>query len=344
MVKLGSLLAYFKAWSNFRLMVVVGSVVTLTSLGLGAIVVQASLSDDTRSAASETERSASSDEEAEPPAEQEVTGPDTPGAAGSQPQAGAPIPVLEGNDNFRISCPAGDPARRSNTCEVESFGEFRDRVTFSCAELPENVSCSFVPASVTPRGAGRTPFRIELSAGNVPAGSYDFEVIGRSGDRVSRIRYPWGVNPAPVAVAQAPPPPPTTGQRPAPAPAPPAAEPTFTFTCGSLSEGNKVLWSLSKDGSNVRINCFLTPLNGFNEPVIFTYAQSSELAKPDTVSFVLDQLQVRKLFDLNFEFSDSVKNLSAERLAQGVDYTFDVTGTSETGKRLTRPVTLTVQE
>jgi hypothetical protein len=346
MVKLGTLFSGFKSWSNFRLMVVVGSVVTLASLGLGAVVVQAALSDDTQSEAPETESSDPSEEEAAALAEEEVTGPDTPGAAGPQPQAAAPIPVLEGNESFRISCLTGDPSRSTNTCEVESFGGFNERVTFSCAELPQNVSCSFVPASVTPRGTGKTTFRIELSAGDVPSGSYDFEVIGRSGDKVSRIRYPWGVSSAPVAVAQAPaPPPPASAPRPAPqAPAAPAGDPTFSFTCGSLSEGNKLLWSLSKDGPNVKINCFLTPLNGFNEPVTFTYAQTSELAKPNTVSFLLDQLQVRKLFDLNFEFSDAVQGLSAEQLRQGVDYVFDVTGTSATGKSLTRPVTLTVKE
>ncbi len=328
-------------------MVVVGSVVTLLSLGLGAVVVQAALSDDTQSEGSGTDPSPSAEEQAEALPEEEVTGPDTPGAAGPQPQAAAPIPVLEGNESFRISCLTGDPSRSTNTCEVESFGGFNERVTFSCAELPRNVSCSFVPASITPRATGKTPFRIELSAGDVPTGSYDFEVIGRSGDKVSRIRYPWGVSPAPVAVAQrpAPPAPPASAPQPAPqAPAAPAGDPTFSFTCGSLSDGNKLLWSLSKDGPNVKINCFLTPLNGFNEPVTFTYAQSSELAKPNTVSFLLDQLQVRKLFDLNFEFSDAVKNLSAEQLEQGVDYIFDVTGTSATGKSLTRPVTLTVKQ
>jgi hypothetical protein len=88
----------------------------------------------------------------------------------------------------------------------------------------------------------------------------------------------------------------------------------------------------------------LTPLNGFNEPVTFTYAQASDLAKPDTVNFVLEQLQVKKLFDLNFEFSDAVRNTNPDQLKAGVDYVFDVTGTSATGKSLTRPVTLTVKE
>ena len=328
-------------------MVVVGSVITLLSLGLGAVVVQASLSNDTQSEAPEAEPSPSAEPDAGALAEEEATGPEAPGAAASPPQASTPIPVLEGNESFRISCLVGDPSRQTNTCEVESFGGFSERVTFSCADLPANVSCSFVPASVTPRGTGSTPFRIVLSAGNVPAGSYDFEVIGRSGDKVSRIRYPWGVSPAPVAVPR-PPAPPPVASAPRPAPqtpaAPPAGEPTFSFTCGSLSEGNKLLWSLSKNGPNVKINCFLTPLNGFNEPVTFTYAQTSELAKPNTVSFLLGQLQARKLFDLNFEFSDSVKNLSAEQLKQGVDYVFDVTGTSASGKSLTRPVTLTVKE
>lgn len=327
-------------------MVVAGSLVTLLSLGLGAVVVQAALSDNTQAQAPDPAPSAPVDERAGALAEEEVTGPDTPGAPATEPRASAPIPVLEGNESFRISCLVGDPARTSNTCQVESFGGFNERVTLSCADLPRNVSCSFVPASVTPRGTGSTPFRIELSAGNVPSGSYDFEVIGRSGDKVSRIRYPWRVSPAPVAVPRAPAPPPVvTAPRPAPvAPEPPAGDSTFAFTCGSLTEGNKLLWSLSKDGPNVKINCFLTPLNGFNEQVTFTFTQTNEVAKPNTVNFLLDQLQGKKLFDVNFEFSDSVKNLSAEQLKQGVDYVFDVTGTSASGKSLTRPVTLTVKE
>jgi hypothetical protein len=109
-----------------------------------------------------------------------------------------------------------------------------------------------------------------------------------------------------------------------------------------LNEGVKVPWSLSKDGTLVKINCFLTPLNGFNEPVEFKFAQPDELAKPNTVRFIVDRLQVRKLFDLNFELGDAVRSLPAEQLEQGVDYPFEVTGTSASGKTLTRQVILTV--
>lgn len=348
MVKLGTLLSAFKAWSNFRLMLVVGSMVTILSLGLGAVMVQAALSDDEDSRGPAAESSQSGDGSEDLPVE-EVTGPEAPGTTGSQTSTENRLPVLENNSDFRISCLTGDPRRTQNTCHVESFGGFSQRVNLSCADLPANLSCSFVPASVVPRANGSTPFRIELSAGNVPPGSYNFEVVGRSGNRVSRILYPWGVAPPSVAVAQspAPAPPPAPGAPPAtpqvPA-APPPAEPTFSFTCGSLSDGNKLLWSVANDGPNVTINCFLTPLNGFDEPVTFTFSQNEDLARPSTVSFLLDQLQSKKQFGLNFVLSDAVRNDSAERLEQGVDYVFDVTGTSASGKSLTRSVTITVKK
>jgi hypothetical protein len=53
---------------------------------------------------------------------------------------------------------------------------------------------------------------------------------------------------------------------------------------------------------------------------------------------------VKKLFDVNFELSDAVRNTNAEQLKTGVDYVFDVTGTSASGKSLTRQVTVTVKE
>lgn len=327
-------------------MVVVGSVVTLVSLGLGAVVVQAALSDNTETEVPSEAVSPPDDNLAEAPVEEEATGPDAPGAAGTEVAANNRLPVIEGNASFRISCPAGDSLSTQNTCEVEAFGGFSERINLSCADLPANLSCSFVPASVTPRRNGSTPFRLELSAGNISAGSYVFDVIGSSGDKISRIRYPWRVSAPSVAVAQPPPPPPAAqAARPAPqAPAAPPTEPTFAFTCGSLTDGNKVLWSLAKNGPNVKINCFLTPLNGFDEPVTFEYSQAANLAKEDTVSFLLDQLSAKKLFDLNFELSDAVKNLSPEQLEQGVDYVFEVTGKSPSGKSLSRPVTLTVKK
>jgi hypothetical protein len=346
MVKLGNLFSVFKTWSNFRLMLVIGSAVTVLSLALGAIVVQAALSNDPDSDNAPATASVQERESEEAAEEAEVSGPDAPGTTGAQQTQGDRLPVLDGSADFRVSCLAGEAAQLQNTCEVESFGGFSQRVNLSCADLPPGLNCSFVPASVVPRANGSTPFRIELTAAALPPGSYDFDVVGRSSNRVRSTRYPWRIAAPTLAVAQpgGPRPP---GAPPAPvapaAPLPPAA-PTFSFTCGSLTEGTKLLWSLSKDGPNVKINCFLTPLNGFNEPVTFTYAQAADLAKPDTVNFVLEQLQVKKLFDLNFEFSDAVRNTNPDQLRAGVDYVFDVTGTSSTGKSLTRPVTLTVKE
>lgn len=345
-MKLGNLFSVFKTWSNFRLMLVIGSAVTILSLALGAVVVQAALSDDPESESSQGTAAAQEREIEQAAEEAEVSGPDAPGTTGARDTEGDQLPVLDGSADFRVSCLAGEAAQAQNTCEVESFGGFSQRVNLSCSDLPPALNCSFVPASVVPRANGSTPFRIELTAGALPPGSYDFDVVGRSGNKTRSTRYPWRIAaPTTVAVAQ-PAAPPAPGAPPgpvAPAAQPPAA-PTFSFTCGSLTEGTKLLWSLSKDGPNVKINCFLTPLNGFNEPVTFKYAQATDLAKPDTVTFLLDQLQVRKLFDLNFEFSDAVRNLSAEQLEQGVDYVFDVTGTSASGKSLTRQVTLTVKE
>jgi hypothetical protein len=346
MVKLGNLFSVFKTWSNFRLMLVIGSAVTILSLALGAIVVQAALSDDPDSDNTPATAAVQEREGGEPAEEAEVSGPDAPGTSGAQQTQADRLPVLDGSADFRVSCLAGEAAQLQNTCEVESFGGFRDRVNLSCADLPPGLNCSFVPASVVPRPNGSTPFRIELTAGALPPGSYDFDVVGRSGTKIRSTRYPWRIAAPNVAVAQpaAPRPP---GAPPAPvapaAPLPPAA-PTFSFTCGSLTEGKKLLWSLSKDGPNVKINCFLTPLNGFNEPVTFSFSQAADFAKPDTVNFVLEQLQVKKLFDVNFELSDAVRNTNAEQLKTGVDYVFDVTGTSASGKSLTRQVTVTVKE
>jgi hypothetical protein len=345
MVKLGKLFSVFKTWSNFRLMLVIGSAVTILSLALGAVVVQAALSDDTELEPSPATASGQERQTDQPAEQAEATGPDAPGTTGAVQANDNQLPVLDGSADFRVSCLAGEAAQAQNTCEVESFGGFSQRVNLSCADLPPALNCNFVPASVVPRANGSTPFRIELTAGDLPPGSYDFDVVGRSGNKTRSTRYPWRIAAPAVAVAQ-----PVAPRRPGvpPAPVAPAAplppDPTFSFTCGSLTDGTKLLWSLAKDGLNVKINCFLTPLNGFNEPVTFKYAQTAELAKPDTVTFLLQQLQVKKLFDLNFEFSDAVKNLSPEQLKAGVDYVFDVTGTSESGKALTRQVTLTVKE
>ena len=328
-------------------MLVIGSAVTILSLALGAVVVQAAFSDDSETESSQAASTAQEQESEQAAEEAEVSGPDAPGTTGAQDTQGDQLPVLDGSADFRVSCLAGEAAQAQNTCEVESFGGFSQRVNLSCDDLPPALNCSFVPASVVPRANGSTPFRIELTAAALPPGSYDFDVVGRSGNKTRSTRYPWRIAaPTTVAVAQ-PAAPPAPGAPPAPvAPAAPlpAAAPTFSFTCGSLTEGTKLLWSLSKDGPTVRINCFLTPLNGFNEPVTFKYAQATDLAKPDTVTFLMEQLQVRKLFDLSFEFSDAVRNLNAEQLQAGVDYVFDVTGTSASGKSLTRQVTLTVKE
>jgi len=341
---MSALLPDIKAWSNFRLMVVIGSVFTVLSLMLGGFVVQAALDDGGESDGSLTRSEiAESAAGASPPAPLEESE-----AGSAAAPAGSPALNLDSGSTFRITCLSGNPTDTQNTCQVESFNGFTGRVNLSCSDLPPGLSCAFRPSSVTPRANGATPFRLELSAGAVPPGSYVFDVVGRSGNLVSRFRYPWGLAALRVAVSPPPlPPPPPPGAPPAappPAPAPGAAEPTFSFTCGSLTEGNKVRWSLERDGTAAKIDCFLTPLNGFDEPVTFEFVQRGDVAKPDTVRFSLDRLQSRKQFDLNFEFSNTVRGLPAEQLRAGRDYVFEVKGTSESGKSLTRQVTLTVTE
>lgn len=352
-MNLGAKFPDFKAWSNFRLMVVLGSIVTIISLGLGAVVVQAVMSDDSqpgdRSSRVEAARGAGSGGDQ---SEQAVAQPEDPAAVPPQTAGSSDASPLPNGQSFRVACLV-NPVSTQNVCQVESFRGFNSRVDLSCANLPPNLDCLFTPNSVTPRANGAATFRIELTAGNIPPGSYEFDVIGRSGTQVSNFRYPWGLAAPRVALAQAapPPPPPPPGAPPAPPPPPPAApaaevpaEPTFSFTCGSLSESNKLQWSLSEDGTTARINCFLTPLNGFNEPVSFKLDQPVEVAKPGTVNFVVDQLQAKKLFDVAFEFSEAVLDLPDSELQAGRDYAVQVTGTSPSGKSLVQQVVLTVTE
>ncbi len=344
MVKLGTLFSVFKAWSNFRLMLVIGSVVTILSLALGAVVVQAA-NDDNESGEPSTSATTAGDGIANPPSEQTQPGTETPVSTNTETSNNGAAPVPDGSSDFRISCPAGDATNNQNTCLVESFGGFSQRVELSCAGLPANLSCSFTPDSVVPRANGSATFRLELQAGNVVPGSYVFDVVGRNGSRTRSYRYPWGVKAPQVAVDVPVSIPPAAPGQPAPAaPAAPPLEPTFSFTCGSLSDTAKVPWSLATDGPIVKINCFLTPLNGFSENVAFTFAQPNTLAKPDTINFILDQLRLKNLFDLTFELTDAVKGLTPEQLKEGVDYSFGVTGTSTSGKKLTRQVILTVTE
>lgn len=342
-MKLGTLKSTLKAWSNFRLMLVLGSAVTVLSLALGAVVVQAALSDDTDSSEPAPAAQPAGEPEAIPPAGGPAEGTQAPADTNAPSRSNGTLPILDGSADFRISCPAGDVTNTQNTCLVESFGGFAQRVELSCAGLPANLSCSFTPSSVVPRANGSTTFRLGLQVGNVPPGSYVFDVVGRNGNKNRSFRYPWGVPTPQVAVVPPPPAPAPLPGRPAPAaPSAPPLEPTFSFTCGSLSDSAKVPWSLGTDGTTVKINCFLTPLNGFKESVTFTFTQPDDLAKPDTINFILNQLQVKNLFDLRFELTDAVKGLTAEQLEKGVDYPFEVTGTSASGKKLTRPVTLTV--
>lgn len=344
-MKLGVLFPNFKAWSNFRLMLVLGSVATLLTLVLGVVVVQAALSNNSQADAPDTVAETPATEAEGPAGESESARGEAQGGAQAAAPAIDPLPALDSGETFRVSCAVGERTATQTTCQVESFNGFARRVDLSCRNLPHNLRCVFTPSSVVPRANGSTTFRLELVTGQVPPGDYVFDVAGQSGSQVRTFRYPWGLSAPRVAqdppVAPGRPPPP-------PAPAAPAAnasaEPTFSFACGSLTEGNKVLWSLSRDGRTANINCFLTPLNGFNEPVSFEFSQPDALAKPDTVSFVVDQLQEKKLFDLRFEFGDSIAALTPEQLEEGVDYPFQVTGTSESGKTLTKQVILTIAE
>lgn len=339
MVKPGSFFSNFKTWSNFRLMLALGSVVTVFSLVLGGVVVQAALSDGEAS-----DNPSTAGTEATNPA---VNPDPEPGNAGGNTTSGAQAPGprplnLDDGADFRISCPATESTSNQNTCQVESFSGFADAVQLSCAGLPANLACTFTPSSVTPRANGSTPFKLALQATNLAPGSYVFDVVGRSGDRTRTYRYPWGI-PAPRVASVQPtfisPAPP--GAPPPAAPEPEPAEPTFDFTCGSLTDGTPVEWSLEEKGSTITIKCFLTPFNGFDEDVEFEFKQTEDLAKPATISFLLEQLKPKKLFDLSFDLSDAV--LSEVEGSEGaVDHEFEVVGTSESGKKLTRKVILTL--
>ncbi|HEX2178942.1 MAG TPA: hypothetical protein VHL54_05395 [Actinomycetota bacterium] len=341
MVKLGSLFPNFKSWSNFRLMLVLGTTATIVSLAVGAVVVQAALSNGTNTDTPTAQETEAAEPDTETRTEQEVSPREEGPAEAPATRSGVTETRPDSGADFDVTCPVTETTSLTNTCQVESFRGFSGRVELSCADLPRNLSCSFTPDSVVPRTNGSSTFRLQLTAGDIPPGPYVFTIVGRSGDKVRTHPYPWGVR-APEVAVESPP-----AGRPVAPPNPPAAtpapaEPTFAFTCGSLSEGGKVPWSLSEDGPVVKINCFLAPLNGFDEEVEFEFAQPNGLAKPDTISFILDQLKAKKLFDLTFELGDVVKALPPEELEEGVDYPFEVTGTSASGKSLTRQVVLTV--
>lgn len=350
MVNARAIFSGLKSWSNFRLMVVTGTTVTLASLVLGAVVVQASLSGDTEAEPPRVSATASGGSES--------AGTPGNGSRDQAPTAGGPTtgnqaPPLPSGEDFRITCPVGNQDRVQNTCRIESFSGFESRVQLSCAGLPPGLSCRFTPVSVVPPPNGSSTFRIDLDADGVRPGSHVFEVVGRSGSLARSFRYPWG-QPGPqaaVAPAQQPAQPaapavpalPATGQD-----APASDEPTFTFTCGSLSDGEPLVWSLS-DGTAVTINCFLTPDEGFAEEVEFTLTEAGtgseqrRLIRPGTIRFLMDQLKEKKLFDLTFSLADEVAELDESQLEAGVDYPFEVTATSsETGKALTRTVILTI--
>lgn len=338
MVKPDSFFSNIKTWSNFRLMLVLGSVVTMLSLVLGGVVVQAALSDG-----DETGNPSTAGTEVGPTSAAPEPGPASGGnnPTNTQGSGTRPLNLADGTD-FRISCPAAEPTSNQNTCQVESFSGFADPVQLSCSGLPANLACTFTPSSVTPRTNGSTPFKLELQATNVAPGSYVFDVVGRSGDTTRTYRYPWGVAAPRVASVQ--PtfiPPAAPGAAATPAAEPEPVEPTFSFTCGSLSDGGKVAWPVAQKGSNVTINCFLTPLNGFDEDVTFEFKETGDLAKPTTISFLLDQLKPKKLFDLRFELSDEVL-AELEESEESIDHEFEVVGTSESGKSLARKVTLTL--
>jgi hypothetical protein len=352
-VKIGQLLDALKAWSNFRLMVLVGSVFTLLSLFAGALYVQAAISGSNRgspeSRPEQGGRNLSDSRESNIASEAPRPSPSAPPspigglARATERQAAS---VDRGQD-FAIACnnlnavPAGTSPPPAS-CRVTSYNGFSSRVELSCDSTPADLGCRFTPRSVSPPANGTAAVQLQLSSSRVASGSYTFNVVGRSGATVNSYSFPIAIappaggnqSPVPALTFPSPPPPPI----PIPTPTIPA-EPTFTIACtlapAPESAIDRLIWSLTQ-GSKGTIKCLVTPKNGFDEEVTLSLANVSDQVishdfNPPILSFVDG---TASFVDLNFELGD---------LETGKEYVFEVTGTSPS-KTLVKRVELTVTE
>ena len=347
-MKIGKIFAAFKAWSNFRLMVLIGSAVTILSLFAGALYVQAAISNAGQESPSEASNPGRSlpDSRASGSAETPAPSPSVPPSPpGELARATETQPQPDRGEAFTVDCtppggfvPAGGPAQVSS-CRVTSYKGFVGRVDLSCGRTPPELSCQFAPRFVTPRANRSVPVQLQVNSSRVAPGSYVFDVVGRSGATVNSFSFPFGITP-PVVV-EAPPPLPVAAPTPTlpPSPSPTTLpEPTFTIACtlqaGPESAIDRLLWSLTQ-GSKGTIKCLVAPKNGFDEEVTLNLANESDQII-HTFNPPLLKLAdgISSFVDLNFELG---------ALEEGKEYVFDVTGTSAT-KTLVKRVVLTVTE
>lgn len=350
-VRVGELLAKFKAWSNFRLMVLIGAAATIISIGAGAVYVQAAITSSDRNAdlaTSDAPASASSDRRQAPissgESSQSKVSPER-----NLARANKPPPVADRGEDFSVTCSPGGVTTAglippAASCKVDSYGGFNGRIELSCAQTPPNLTCEFAPPGVTPPANGSVGFQLLVVSDAVPPGSHVFEVVGRRGNKVNSFAYPFVKSaPAPLEALV---PLPQQGTRPpleipvppVPAVSPSPAEATFTIACtlaaGPQSAIDKLLWSFTQ-GSKGTIKCLVTPKNGFDEEVTLSLANSSDqIAHSFTPATIKPNSEGSSFVDLNFELLG---------LEKGKEYRFDVTGTSQS-KTLIRRVELMVTE
>ncbi|MEX2587030.1 MAG: hypothetical protein WD602_03425 [Actinomycetota bacterium] len=326
-------------------MLVVGSVVTVLSLVIGGAYVQASLTG--QNDANETAGDQADDE-----IQDFDTGPDDPEpppalSQGSSAVTEVPLPVPDSGATFTVFCPTGDGTANSNTCRVRSHNDFSAPVRLSCENTPPGISCAFSPSSVTAPANERATFVLQIRvADDVGPGGHVFDVVGRSGDLTRSYRYPFTLPAPPLDLPpgqEVSPPPATAGGASTP------AEPTFTIAC-SLQSGpdtviDKLLWAAS-GGSQSKIKCIVKPINGFDEEVtleltnvsgdLTSYRFDPPAIRPTATSSNLEGPTVggSHFVDLTVELGD---------LEDGAEYSFDVTGVSES-VTTSRRVVLTVTD
>lgn len=349
-MKISRILAAFKAWSNFRLMVVIGAGLTVLSLLAGAFYIQTAMSGPQEEAERgvssagrnlpDTRASRSASEE--PPAEAPTAPTPTPPLA----RAVEPPPAPERGQSFTIFCSTIEPVTAGTSpetteCRVRSYEGFSGRVQLSCPSPPQQLRCEFRPSTVVLPANGNAVSQMTVIAPNLRPDNYNLEVAGQGGGRTSTATFPLSViqpivaappapAPQPAAVATTPPPPP-----PAPTPSP---EATFTIACSVAQPPeepiDRLLWSLTQ-GPKGAIKCLVTPKNGFNEEVTLTLSEAPDVLQhtfnPQVLSLVGG---ATRSFDLNFDLGE---------LEQGKEYELEVTGTSAT-KTVVKQVLLTVTQ
>lgn len=357
-MKISGLLAELKAWSNFRLMVLVGAGVVILST-VGAVYVQAAISGPDRNARLDAS------EPAVPIGGDSSPGPRLPASSPTATEnlARADEPVLiDTEQSFRLVCNPAPPMVTGTTgtsigCRVDSLKGLSEPVDLACDQIPPGLSCEFQPPSVTPPSNGSAPFQMVIGADSAPPAGYQLAVSGRTRSGIERLGYPLIVLPAaapgavarPEQAAQPAPLPPVSASAPPPVSLPPVPvpvpvvttptsgkppDPSFTIGCTLASDPaavDKLLWA-AKDGPTGKIKCFLIPTNGFARPVSLSVAN-----KPDQIEVSFSPAVIdlgagdSPFFDLNFE----LKPLTA-----GTEYVFDLVATSQ-DETLVRRVQLT---